>query len=144
MKLAIIIVAATLSIFSHGFSTKKSFLQHSSPTTSSTTTTRLFQQQQPNFGDWTNDDYLNNLSGTTNDDYYSNENYEEQEVSENYTTQQQQQAAAPQNQLTDEEITAWALNSASFYNTDVSIEEAYGVKRDGPPRREEGTEVDGW
>ena len=126
---------------SHGFSTQKSFLCNN-PAASflSPPRTRL-AQQQPNFGDWTNDDYLNNLSGS-DDDYGGGaygENYNEQEVAQNYA-----QNEAPANNLTDEEITAWALKSAQFYNTDVSVQEAYGVKRDGPPRREEGTEVDGW
>ena len=132
---------------SHGFfSTQKSVLCNKSNIAASFLSpprTRLAQQQQPNFGDWTNDDYLNNLSGS--DDYdgdgggaYSGNYNEEQQ---NYA---QQNEAPANNNLTDEEITAWALNSAQFYNTDVSVQEAYGVKRDGPPRREEGTEVDGW
>ena len=50
----------------------------------------------------------------------------------------------PAVELTDEEITQWALNAADFYNTDTSVQEAYGVKREGPPRRAEGTDVDGW
>ena len=135
---------------SHGFfSTQKSVLCNKSNIAASflsppRTCLAQQQQQQPNFGDWTNDDYLNNLSGS--DDYddgdggaYSG-NYNEQEVAQNYA----QSEAPANNNLTDEEITAWALNSAQFYNTDVSVQEAYGVKRDGPPRREEGTEVDGW
>lgn len=148
-----IIITVTLLSFctrsSHGFSTQKSFLCNPAASFFSPPRTRL-AQQQPNFGDWTNDDYLNNLSGS--DDYddggaYS-ENYNEQEVAQNaqqnYAQQQQESEAPANNNLTDEEITAWALNSAQFYNTDVSVQEAYGVKRDGPPRREEGTEVDGW
>ena len=138
---------------SHGFSTQKSFLRNN-PAASFLSSTRLAQQQQqPNFGDWTNDDYLNNLSGSNDYDYdddggaYS-ENYNEQQVAQNYAQQQNyaqnDEAPVANNNLTDEEITAWALNSAQFYNTDVSVQEAYGVKRDGPPRREEGTEVDGW
>lgn len=98
----------------------------------------LAQQPQPNFGDWTNDDYLNNLGGGSGDEnsQYNDQYNEEQQYNQNQNP--------PQNSLTDEEITQWALNAASFYNTEVSVQEAYGVPRDGPPRREEGTEVDGW
>ena len=150
----IIITVALLSFCTrsiHGFATQKSFLRNH-PTASFLSSTRLAQQQQqqPNFGDWTNDDYLNNLSGS--DDYDYDDYDDDGAYSENYNEEQQnvqqqnyaQNEAPANNNLTDEEITAWALNSAQFYNTDVSVQEAYGVKRDGPPRREEGTEVDGW
>ena len=48
----------------------------------------------------------------------------------------------PENDMTDEEITMMAMRAAQFYNTDTSLEEAYGTPRQGPPRRqdEEGTE----
>ncbi len=109
----------------------------------------LAQQQQPNFGDWTNDDYLNNLGGGDGGNEESNQYYNEQynensnHNNEQYTNNNEN-PPPQQNELSDDEITQWALNAASFYNTDTSVQEAYGVKRDGPPRREEGTEVDGW
>ena len=81
-------------------------------------------RSQPNFGDWTNDDFLNSLGGESPDD-----------ESQQETSPQQRQAA--QNNLTDDEITEMAMRAAQFYNTDTSIEEAYGVRREGPPRKEE-------
>ena len=50
------------------------------------------------------------------------------------------QAPAPQNDLTDEEITMMAMRASQFYNTDTTLEEAYGIPRDGPPRRQEEEE----
>eukprot|EP00985_Skeletonema_marinoi_P022010 scaffold13786_cov126-Skeletonema_marinoi.AAC.3 len=117
----------------HAFSTVKTYNNFRHPFKPSSSSS-LAQQPQPNFGDWTNDDYLNNLGG--DGDGSANESTNESGAENNYTP--------PQNELTDEEITAWALNAASFYNTESSVEEVYGVKREGPPRREEGSEVDGW
>jgi hypothetical protein len=76
----------------------------------------------PNFGDWTNDDFLNSLGGDGT-------------AADGSQTPPQQQQQVSQNDLTDDEITEMALRAAQFYNTDTSIEEAYGVKRDGPPRK---------
>ena len=81
----------------------------------------------PNFGDWTNDDFLDSLSG--GNDENNAEDYK------NHPSQKQQQA--PENNLTDEEITEMAVRAAQFYNTDAPIEEVYGVKRKGPPRKQE-------
>lgn len=77
----------------------------------------------PNFGDWKNDDFLNSLGSNDGDSAY--------------VQQQPPQQMPIQNDLTDEEITEMALRAAKFYNTDTSIEEAYGIRREGPPRRQE-------
>ena len=77
----------------------------------------------PNFGDWKNDDFLNSLGSNDGDAAY--------------VQQQPPQQMPIQNDLTDEEITEMALRAAKFYNTDTSIEEAYGIRREGPPRRQE-------
>mmetsp|Transcript_15272 Transcript_15272/g.23698 ORF Transcript_15272/g.23698 Transcript_15272/m.23698 type:complete len:145 (-) Transcript_15272:522-956(-) len=136
--LTVLFAAASLLTTSHGFSNTnihigRRSLYHTT-TSFKSSIVSLAQQQQPNFGDWTNDDYLNNLGGGDGD-----------ENSNQYNENPAPPPAQNNNQqLSDDEITQWALNSASFYNTDVSVQEAYGVKRDGPPRREEGTEVDGW
>lgn len=81
-------------------------------------------RSQPNFGDWTNDDFLNSLGGETPD-------------GESQQEPSPQQRQAPQNNMTDDEITEMAMRAAQFYNTDTSIEEAYGVRREGPPRKQE-------
>ena len=127
--LILLLSTTSFTTLIHAFSTVKTYNNFRHPYSKS-----LAQQPQPNFGDWTNDDYLNNLGG--NGDGSANESTNESGAENNYTP--------PQNELTDEEITAWALNAASFYNTESSVEEVYGVKREGPPRREEGSEVDGW
>mmetsp|Transcript_26037 Transcript_26037/g.44245 ORF Transcript_26037/g.44245 Transcript_26037/m.44245 type:complete len:138 (-) Transcript_26037:220-633(-) len=127
--LILLLLSTSFTTLIHAFSTVKTYNNFRHPFKPSSS---LAQQPQPNFGDWTNDDYLNNLGG--NGDGSAND--ESGGAENNYTP--------PQNELTDEEITAWALNAASFYNTESSVEEAYGVKREGPPRREEGSEVDGW
>jgi hypothetical protein len=80
----------------------------------------------PNFGDWKNDDFLNSLGSNHGDD----DTPPPQQPPQRQTT--------PQNDLTDEEITEMALRAAKFYNTDTSVEEAYGIRREGPPRRNEG------
>jgi len=127
--LILLLSTSSFTTLIHAFSTVKTYNNFRHPSFKPSSSS-LAQQPQPNFGDWTNDDYLNNLGGS---DGSANE---ESGAENNYTP--------PQNELTDEEITAWALNAASFYNTESSVEEAYGVKREGPPRREEGSEVDGW
>jgi hypothetical protein len=76
-------------------------------------------------GGWENDDFLESLGGEGggdggNDSYYGRE--------------------VPENDLTDEEITMMAMRSAQFYNTDTSMEEAYSVPREGPPRKQEEEE----
>jgi hypothetical protein len=90
--------------------------------TSPRTTTHC--RSTPKFGDWNNDDFLNSLGGNEQQG-----NYEE--------PLQQEQRQVPQNDLTDEEILEMSLRAAQFYNTDTTIEEAYGVRRGGPPRRKE-------
>lgn len=85
-----------------------------------------FLRSTPNFGDWTNDDFLDSLSSG---------NDENDAEDDNYPPQKQQQTQ--ENDLTDEEITEMALRAAQFYNTDAPIEEVYGVKRKGPPRKQE-------
>lgn len=87
----------------------------------------LRSQPQPNFGDWTNDDFLNSLGGENND------LAEDQQP----PIPPQQQRQVPENDLTDEEITMMSMRAAQFYNTEASIEEAYGVRREGPPRKQE-------
>ena len=84
----------------------------------------LRSQPQPNFGDWTNDDFLNSLGG-------------ESDAPDEYQPPPQQQQQVPQNNMTDDEITEMAMRAAQFYNTDASIEEVYGVRREGPPRKQE-------
>mmetsp|Transcript_11424 Transcript_11424/g.14589 ORF Transcript_11424/g.14589 Transcript_11424/m.14589 type:complete len:141 (+) Transcript_11424:91-513(+) len=133
ITLLILLLSTSFTTLIHAFSTVKTYNYFRHPFKPSSSSS-LAQQPQPNFGDWTNDDYLNNLGG--NGDGSANEGDNVGGAENNYTP--------PQNELTDEEITAWALNAASFYNTESSVEEAYGVKREGPPRREEGSDVDGW
>ena len=129
----------TLLPIIHGFS-----IHSSSPHRRHSST---LASQQPNFGDWTNDDYLDNLGNNSNE--YNDQNYEQgynnnEENNYNQYNNNNNEQQQPQNEMTDEEITQWALNAASFYNTETSVQEAYGIKRDGPPRRPEGTDVDGW
>jgi len=132
LSAAVVVVHGFTTTTTHGPHYKK--CQHAPSFNKSCT--QLSQQSQPNFGDWTNDDFLNSLSGGDNNQYTNNNEYPD----ENYSEPPPQ----PQFELSDDEITQWALNAAQFYNTDSSIEEAYGFKRNGPPRREEGSEVDGW
>eukprot|EP00804_Cyclotella_cryptica_P010300 CCRYP_012230-RA/>CCRYP_012230-RA protein AED:0.50 eAED:0.48 QI:0/-1/0/1/-1/1/1/0/84 len=80
----------------------------------------------PNFGDWKNDDFLHSLGSNEGDSSYVEPPLSPQERPMSVT-----------NDMTDEEITEMALRAAKFYNTDTSIEEAYGIRREGPPRRTE-------
>ena len=122
------------------------------------TTSSLYQNQQPNFGDWTNDDFLNSLGGGGGDDNQQQQNYNQQyggEYDENYNNeqfssydeakahlqqlqqQQQNQQQQQQVEMTDEEITEWAMRAAQFYNTESSVQEAYGMSAPKPPRVDE-------
>mmetsp|Transcript_7302 Transcript_7302/g.12877 ORF Transcript_7302/g.12877 Transcript_7302/m.12877 type:complete len:164 (-) Transcript_7302:460-951(-) len=89
---------------------------------------------------WENDDFLNSLGGGGgNEEYDPNQGYYE-----NNQQQQPVERIVPPNELTDEEITMMAMRSAQFYNTDTSLEEAYGAPRQGPPRKQqEPTEEEG-
>ena len=75
-------------------------------------------------GGWDNDDYLNSLGGSGNGGAMNEGYYDQQE-----------QRVVPENDMTDEEITMMAMRAAQYYNTDASIEEVYGVSRQGPPSR---------
>ena len=75
-------------------------------------------------GGWDNDDYLNSLGGSGNGEAMNEGYYDQQE-----------QRVVPENDMTDEEITMMAMRAAQYYNTDASIEEVYGVPRQGPPSR---------
>ena len=121
-------------------------------------TTSCLYQQQPNFGDWTNDDFLNSLSGGDQqqqqqqnynnqyggdyDENYNNEQFSSFDEAKAHLQQlQQQQQQQQQNQqqveMTDEEITEWAMRAAQFYNTESSVQEAYGMSAPKPPREDE-------
>ncbi|KAL7455387.1 hypothetical protein ACHAWC_006935 [Mediolabrus comicus] len=116
------------------------------------TTSCLYQQ--PNFGDWTNDDFLNSLSGGGDNQQQQNYNnqyggdYDENYNNEQFSSydeakahlqqlQQQQQQQQQQVEMTDEEITEWAMRAAQFYNTESSVQEAYGMSAPKPPREDE-------
>ena len=81
-------------------------------------------------GGWENDDFLESLGGGGNYDPLNDGGYGGEPV----------ERIVPENDLTDEEITMMAMRAAQFYNTDTSIEEAYGVERQGPPRKQEEDE----
>lgn len=110
-KMRLVTLAATLSLV-EGFRTTISVQSHLSTTLKSTP------------GGWENDDFLDSLSGGGGDQGGGYEQYQEPRI-------------VPENDLTDEEITQMAMRSAQFYNTDASIEEAYGnVLRDGPQQQQ--------
>ncbi|KAL7530096.1 hypothetical protein ACHAXR_004471 [Thalassiosira sp. AJA248-18] len=92
-------------------------------------------------GDWENDDFLESLSGgggggggSSGDPANEGDGQAERFV----------ERIVPQNDLTDEEITAMAMRSAQFYNTDAPIEEVYGIPDPGPPKKQEENEGDDW
>jgi hypothetical protein len=97
-------------------------------------------------GGWENDDFLESLSGNSgggggggggggaasNPMNTGGNTSEEEPVERN----------VPENDMTDEEITMMAMRAAQFYNTDKTIQEAYGVPRGGPPRKKDEDEND--
>lgn len=100
----------------HGFTTTTTHgghhykkCQHAPSSNIPKSFTQLSQQSQPNFGDWTNDDFLNSLSGGNNDDQYTNNNeYPDENYSEPFPQPQ------PQNELSDDLIFHFLENSNSF------------------------------
>mmetsp|Transcript_18319 Transcript_18319/g.27753 ORF Transcript_18319/g.27753 Transcript_18319/m.27753 type:complete len:136 (+) Transcript_18319:85-492(+) len=88
-------------------------------------------------GEWENDDFLSSLGGGGGGDDAANEGYYDQSGGSDV------ERVVPENTMTDEEITMMAMRSAQFYNTDTSMEEAYGMPRQGPPRKQEEEEESG-
>ena len=88
-------------------------------------------QLQSTPGGWENDEFLNSLGGGGGGGEYNPMDDGDQQPVERI---------APQNDMSDEEITQMAMRAAQFYNTDTSIEEAYGTPRKGPPRKQQEEE----
>ena len=89
----------------------------------------------PGGEDWDNDDFLNSLGGDSSgmDEPAAGDGGDNPIERNN-----------PANDLTDEQITEIAMNSARFYNTDTPMEEAYGSPRQGPPlKQQEDDSADG-
>merc|ERR1719291_1487941 len=76
-------------------------------------------------GGWDNDDFLNSLSG--GEDNGGGDTGRDSQDDQN---QQQPESIVPENNMIDEEITLMAMRSAQYYNTDTSLEEAYGTPRE--------------
>ena len=92
------------------------------------TTSSHLGMSTPGGGDWDNDDFLNSLGGNSGGmDRPATGGGGDYPIERNN----------PSNDLTDEEITAMAMNSARFYNTDTPLEEAYGSPRQGPPLKQQ-------
>ena len=81
-------------------------------------------------GDWDNDDFLNSLGGGDSSGMDGS-------GTENGGDSNSIEYKNPGNDLTDDEITAMAMNSARFYNTDTPMEEVYGSPRQGPPLKQQ-------
>ena len=82
----------------------------------------------PGGGDWDNDDFLNSLGGGDSGGM---------DGSAPAAGGDPIEFKNPGNDLTDEQITEMAMNSARFYNTDTPMEEAYGSPRQGPPLKQQ-------
>ena len=94
----------------------------------SITTSHLSMSTPGSGGDWDNDDFLNSLGGGSDSGNMDGPPPAGGDPIE---------FKNPSNDLTDEQITEMAMNSARFYNTDTSIEEAYGSPRQGPPLKQQ-------
>ena len=81
-------------------------------------------------GGWENDDFLESLSGNGGGASGKSMN-----TGGNRSEDEPVQRIIPENDMTDEEITMMAMRAAQFYNTDSTMEEAYGVPKTGPPRK---------
>ncbi len=95
-----------------------------------TTTMKSLSMVSTPGGGWENDDFLESLSrnggGASSKPMNTGGNGSEDESVERII---------PENDVTDEEITMMAMRAAQFYNTDSTMEEAYGVPRTGPPKK---------
>eukprot|EP00577_Skeletonema_sp_RCC1716_P031668 CAMPEP_0113392122 /NCGR_PEP_ID=MMETSP0013_2-20120614/11106_1 /TAXON_ID=2843 ORGANISM="Skeletonema costatum, Strain 1716" /NCGR_SAMPLE_ID=MMETSP0013_2 /ASSEMBLY_ACC=CAM_ASM_000158 /LENGTH=84 /DNA_ID=CAMNT_0000275473 /DNA_START=95 /DNA_END=346 /DNA_ORIENTATION=+ /assembly_acc=CAM_ASM_000158 len=60
--LILLLSTTSFTTLIHAF-TVKTYNNFRHPFKPSSSSSSLAQQPQPNFGDWTNDDYLNNLGG---------------------------------------------------------------------------------
>ena len=83
-------------------------------------------------GSWENDDFLESLSGNSGGAAGNFMN-----TGGEFSAEEPVERVVPENDMTDEEITMMAMRAAQFYNTDKSIDEAYGVPRSGPPRKKD-------
>ena len=95
------------------------------------TTTSYLSMSTPGSGgggDWDNDDFLNSLGGDSG-------GMDEPAAGDGGDVPIERNN--PANDLTDEQITEIAMNSARFYNTDTPMEEAYGSPRQGPPLKQQ-------
>ena len=92
-------------------------------------TTSHLSMSTPGGGDWDNDDFLNSLGGGDSSGMDGPPAGGGGDVPIEYQN--------PGNDLTDEQITEIAMNSARFYNTDTPLEEAYGSPRLGPPLKQQ-------
>ena len=105
-------------------------------TTMMTSSSSLSMVSTPG-GGWENDDFLESLSvnggGASGKPMNTGDNRSEYEPVERII---------PENDMTDEEITMMAMRAAQFYNTDSTMEEAYGIPRTGPPRKKVEDEGD--
>jgi len=85
-------------------------------------------------GDWDNDDFLNSLGGGDSGGMDGPPPAGGDPI----------EFKNPGNDLTDEQITEMAMNSARFYNTDTPMEEAYGSPRQGPPLKQQQQDDSGF
>ena len=74
--------------------------------------------------DWTNDDFLSSLGRGGRENEGS-----EVGKGDNAPSGDRSPPSPQKHNMTDEEITEWAMRAAKFYNTDRKIEEVYGVDR---------------
>jgi len=88
----------------------------------------------PGGGDWDNDDFLNSLGGGDSGGMDGPPPAGGDPI----------EFKNPGNDLTDEQITEMAMNSARFYNTDTPMEEAYGSPRQGPPLKQQQKDDSGF
>jgi len=98
------------------------------------TTTSHLGMSTPDGGDWDNDDFLNSLGGGDSGGMDGPPPAGGDPI----------EYKNPGNDLTDEQITEMAMNSARFYNTDTPMEEAYGSPRQGPPLKQQQQDDSGF
>ena len=100
------------------------------------TTSSYLSMSTPGGGDWDNDDFLNSLGGGSDSGGMDGSAPAAGGDPIEYKN--------PGNDLTDEQITEMAMNSARFYNTDTPMEEAYGSPRQGPPLKQQQEDDSGF
>lgn len=138
LSLLIALSVSTPALFVGAFGVRPDATRSYDMTSSSSCLGMMSSPTSSGSGGWENDDFLESLSGNSGGGAAGNL----MNTGGNASEEEPVERNVPENNMTDEEITMMAMRAAQFYNTDKTIQEAYGVLRSGPPRKKDEDESD--